>query len=346
MTKRIGIIGCGAIAQACHIPGYVRAGFTVAAIADPRPEVLAELRERTLPTPTLYADHRQMLAAETFDAVSICTPNVTHVPIFLDCVGKVSTVLLEKPIAIDLPSALTMQAAARQHGTRVMIAFSHRFSSICRTVKDALTAGKVGKPYHLRIRFAHMGPIPGWARTDWFYKPELAGGGALLDMGIHAFDLVRWFAGDATAVSARVATLCKPIAVDDNAIAIIELGPTCLATVEVGWTSPAGFIGVEVMGDKGAIIADYNTDRVELHTGGRRPDGSDAKGIEVLYPGKGTSGWEGQMATFTQAMLTGSPLSPSLDDGLAALGIALAAAESSRKGVRCTLDRLEKSAHA
>jgi len=86
-----------------------------------------------------------------------------------------------------------MQTAARKHGTKVMIAFSHRFGTMCKTVNEALVAGKIGRPYHLRIRFAHTGPIPSWARTDWFYKPELDGGGALLDMGIHAFDLARWF---------------------------------------------------------------------------------------------------------------------------------------------------------
>lgn len=337
MTQRIGIIGCGAIAQTAHIPGYVRAGCTISAIADPRPEVLAELRERQLPTPTIYPDHRAMLAAERLDAVSICTPNVFHAPVFLDCVGKVGTVLLEKPIAIDLASALAMRAAAQAHGTRVMVAFSHRFSSLCRTVKEAVAADAVGRPYHLRVRFAHMGPIPGWARTDWFYQPDLAGGGALLDMGIHAFDLVRWFAGDITAVSARVATLRKPIAVDDNAVAVLEIGDGCLTTVEVGWTSPAGFVGIEVMGDGGALIADYGTDRVELITGGRKPDGTSNAGRSVLYDGKGVSPWDGQMAAFTAALVSGAALSPGLDEGIAALRVALAAEESSRRGMRCPI---------
>jgi UDP-N-acetylglucosamine 3-dehydrogenase len=334
MTHRIGIIGCGAIAQNAHIPGYVRANCTIAAIADPRPEVLAELRARNLPTPTIYPDHQAMLAAERLDAVSICTPNVFHAPIFLDCVGKVARVLLEKPVAIDLPSALAMQAAARRHGTQVTVALSHRFSDICRCVHAAVTAGRVGRPYHLRVRFAHTGPIPGWARTDWFHRPELAGGGALLDMGIHAFDLVRWLAGDATAVIARTATLRKPIAVDDNAVAVLEIGQDCLATVEVGWTSPAGFVGVEVMGDAGAVIADYAADRVELVTGAHQADGSSAGGREVLYAGKGTSGWERQMADFTAALSGEAELAPSLEEGVSALKVALAAAESSRRGVR------------
>jgi len=93
------------------------------------------------------------------------------------------------------------------------------------------------------------------------------------------------------------------------------------------------------MGDRGALIADYNADTVIVHTGGRKPDGSDNTGRETLFAGKGVSGWEGQMATFTQAMLNGSSLTPDLDDGLAALRMALAAAESSRTDKRCIIHR-------
>jgi len=62
--------------------------------------VLAEMRDRKLPTPTLYDDHRKMLESGYFDAVSICTPSVHHAPIFLDCVSKVPTILLEKPMPL------------------------------------------------------------------------------------------------------------------------------------------------------------------------------------------------------------------------------------------------------
>lgn len=336
MTIRVGLIGCGAIAQASHLPGFQRNGIAVAGIADPRPGIAAELRERGLPVPALHPDHHALLAAGPLDAVAICTPNCLHARQFLDCVGRVGAIILEKPVAISLDECAAMRLAAAAAGTRVMVGFSHRFNPLVRALRQALVAGRIGEPYHIRIRFAHGGPIPGWARTGWFHDPAQAGGGALLDMGIHAFDLVRWLVGEPTAVSARVATLRKDIQVDDNAVALLEIGRRCLATVEVGWTSPAGACGIEVMGDAGALVADYNAQAAWIAAGGRNPDGTSRERREDLAGGPADA-WSCQAAYAAETLRSGGAFSPDLEDGIAALRIALAAAGSSRQGRRLAI---------
>jgi len=334
---RIGIIGCGAIAQRCHIPGYLANGCDVVAIADPRAGLAEELRAAKLPVPAIHLGHREMLAAGPLDAVSICTPNSLHAPIFLDCAGTVPVVLCEKPIALSLAEADAMRAAAARHGTRVMVGFTHRFNPRVLAARQALRDGAIGKPHFVRIRFAHNGPIPGWARTDWFYDPVLAGGGALLDMAIHAFDLVNWLLMPPRAVSARIATLRKPIRVDDNAIAILELGDGCLASVEAGWTSPAGFCGIELIGDAGSLTVDYNAPAPVLHAGERTPDGANAMHRRELAIPPGDA-WGDEMAYFVRGLAGSAAYEPDLDDGRRALAVALAAATSSREGRRVLLD--------
>jgi UDP-N-acetylglucosamine 3-dehydrogenase len=330
---RVAVIGCGAIAQACHIPGYLAAGCELVAVADPRPGIADELRAAGLPVPTVYPDHRALLAAGPLDAVSICTPNSQHAPVFLDCAGRVPAILCEKPIALSLADADVMQAAATRHGTRVMVGFSHRFNPKVLAARTALLAGDIGRPHAARIRFAHTGPFPGWAKSNWFYRPELAGGGALLDMGIHAFDLVNWLLGVPRAVSARLATLRKPIAVDDNAVAVLEIGDDCLATIEVGWTSPAGFCGIELIGDAGALTVDYNAPAPVLVAGVRSPDGTSTMQRREL-PVPAGEGWRDEMAYFAAGLGGQTAFTPDLIDGRRALAVALAAMASSRDGRR------------
>ena len=245
MKKRVGVVGCGAIAQNSHIPGYAKnPDFELAAVADPCDTSLAQVREKWT-FGKEYHCYKEMLAAEKLDVVSVCTPNKFHAEIAIAALEAGADVVLEKPIALNLADGLAIKAAAERHGRRVFTCFSHRFNGIDIPAHDAIQNGLIGKPYMIRVRFAHTGPWPGWAKTDWFYNPELAGGGATLDMAVHAYDLVRYLVGDVTAVMSKAATLRKDIQVDDNVVTILEIGKDCLGYVEAGWTSCAGFGGVE-----------------------------------------------------------------------------------------------------
>ena len=188
---RIGVIGCGAIAQGCHIPGYMAADNCIlAAVADPEDRCLKMLRDQKMIFEHEYHDYREMLAKEKLDMVSVCVPNKFHAECALAAIEAGADVLLEKPMTLKLEDAVAVKEAAAKKGVRVMIGFSHRFNELNIAAKKALDEGKIGKPYMIRVRFAHTGPFPGWAKTDWFYNPEIAGGGALLDMAVHAFDII------------------------------------------------------------------------------------------------------------------------------------------------------------
>ena len=335
---KVGVIGAGAIAQALHIPGYVAAkNCELTAIADPLERCLEQVKQRGWNFARTYSNYREMLAKENLDVVSICTPNAFHKEMAIACIEKGVITLLEKPIAISMKEAWEIDRAAKKHRARVMVGFSHRFNEHCQRVKQAVDKGEIGKPYMIRIRFAHNGPWPGWARSDWFYNPKLAGGGALLDMGIHALDLAQWFLGPVTAVQAKVATLRKKIKVDDNAVCLLEFGKKCLGYIEVGWSSPSGFVGVELMGDNGSIVVDYAADKSTMTTGVVKPSGERQQTTKVLLEKSKIGSWTGEMIYFTSLLNSKKSFTPGLKDGILALKAAMAAQESSKTGRRIVL---------
>ncbi|MBN1556916.1 MAG: Gfo/Idh/MocA family oxidoreductase [Lentisphaerae bacterium] len=334
---RIGVIGAGSIARHAHIPGYAAASNCVlTAIADPDAGCLQKVAEQGWRFAGVYSDYREMLKKEKLDVVSVCAPNVFHKAMAVAALEKGCDLLLEKPVALTMADAEAIRSSARRKRRRIMVAFSHRFNELNVAARKAVRAGRIGKLYMLRVRFAHTGPWPGWASTGWFYNPKLAGGGAMLDMAIHAFDLVQWFAGPVTAMQAKVATLRKPIQVDDNAVALLEFGPKCLGYVEAGWTSPAGYCGVELMGDNGAIFVDYSQNKTIMVSGVRTPDGKSRQRTAVLQEG-GPASWKAQMGHFTRQLGRRGPFRVGIEDGISALRVALAAYQSSRTGRRVVL---------
>lgn len=329
---RIGVIGGGAIAQACHIPGYMASkNCILAAVADPEKRSLKMLRDNKQIFEHEYSDYKEMLKNEKLDMVSICVPNKFHAECAIAAMKSGADILLEKPITLSMAEANAVKQTAEKTGRRVMVGFSHRFNDLNIIAKKALKAGKIGNPYMIRARFAHSGPMPGWAKTDWFYNPEIAGGGALLDMAVHAFDLLQWYIGPITGISAKAATLRKKIKVDDNVVALMDFDGKCMGYVECGWTSPAGFNGVEIMGDNGVLCCDYAEGQVNMTQGKTKPDGSSEMKTSVLGKAK-HSAWGQEMQYAVKTLASGKPFSPGLDDGISTLKVVLAAYQSSDTG--------------
>jgi len=333
---RVGIIGAGAISQACHLPGYVRNEHVeLAAFADPEPE-----RHKEMATPypemTGYAHYRDMLNTEKLDVVSVCTPNKYHCDATLAALEARCHVLCEKPIATTLKEADTMIEAARKARRKLMIGFTHRLFSGPAACKAMIGEKEIGKPFMIRVRFAHGGPYPGWAKSDWFYMADEAAGGAMLDMGIHAIDLCLWLLGPATAVMAKAASLIRKIEVDDNAVMILEFKSGALGYIEVGWTSKPGFSGFEVYGTKGSLICDY-TKGLQL-CGGKASAGKDSVHEWTMIDRRPTQGgWSTEIGHWIDVVRGEEKLTMTGKAGRAALAIALAAYKSSDSGKRIAI---------
>lgn len=333
---RVGVIGAGAIAQAMHFPGYKKdRRAKLVAFADPASARHEEVTGR-FGSMTAYADYHEMLANEVLDIVSVATPNKFHAEHATAALRAGCHVLCEKPIATSLKEADAILDAARRARKKLMISFSHRMYTGPQKCKALLQEKALGKPFMIRVRFAHGGPYPGWAKNSWFYKKDLAKGGALLDMGIHAIDLCHWLIGPITSVSAKVATLIKKIEVDDNALLLLEFKNGALGYIEVGWTSPPGFAGFEIYGTKGSLICNYLRG-LEM-CGGKASAGRDSfsqwKTIDK-QPTRG--GWDVQIKHWLNVLDGTEKFTMTGKEGRAALAVALAAYTSSDSGRRVAI---------
>lgn len=332
-TYTAAVIGSGSIAQHLHLPGYNKRKDIARIVAvDPEPARLAEVTESFRIAKT-YADYRELFANEKPDFVSVCSPNFFHAEHAIAALQAGANLLLEKPMAMNIAEAHAIKAAAEKAGTKVMVGFSHRLQRGNRKVKELLSAGAIGEPFMIRVRFAHGGPFPGWAKSDWFYDPALAGGGALLDMGIHAIDLCQWFLGSITGVSAMMGTLRKPIQLDDNAVLALQIGARTLGYIEVGWTSGPGFVGYEIYGDSGSIINNY-MDGLRVCTGKLSPDHNAPPEFkwELIDEAPTTGGWDVEIDHFVDTVLAGHDFDMGLDAGITSLGVALSAVASAKTG--------------
>ncbi len=337
-TYRVGIIGAGAIAQGCHLPGYKKLdNVELVAYADPNEERHAEVEE-LFPGMKGYKNYKSMLAKEKFDVISVCTPNRDHAKATIAALEAGCHVLCEKPMATTLKEADAMAEAAKKARKKLMVGFTHRLMAGPQACKEMLQNKQLGKPFSIRVRFAHGGPYPGWAKDpESFYNPKIAAGGAMLDMGIHAIDLALWLFGPVKSVMARAVTLVKKIKVDDNALLLLQFANGSLGSIEVGWTSKPGFTGVEIYGTEGSLICDYM--KGLFLCGGKASAGQDSvtewKTLDKA-PTKG--GWETEIAHWIDIVDGKAKLEMNWKAGRAALEVALAAYASSKSGKEVVLD--------
>ncbi len=191
---RVGIIGCGHIARGAHAPGYHRAGATMVACADVVPE-RAQRFAQDFGMAHWYQDYHQLLDRDDIDAVSVTVPNRFHQAVVDDALARGKHVLCEKPMAVDRASAQKMRDRARQAKRILMIGFQNRFRPEVQRLKTMITQGDLGP-----IRYARAGWMrrrgSGWG---WYSNQDISGGGAFIDIGVHALDLAYYLLGSPTA---------------------------------------------------------------------------------------------------------------------------------------------------
>jgi len=273
---RIGIVGCGTIANSAHIPAYAKREDVMLTYFCDIQKDRADLAAATFGGKAVY-DYRELLTKEDLDAVSICTPNDAHIisNAFLRA-GK--DVLCEKPAAKNLEQAQQMLQCAEETGRLLCIGVCNRFDTTVNRVKAQIEAGDLGKIYHVYISFRAHRSIPGLGGP--FTNKAISGGGALIDWGIHFIDLVLYCLGDPKPLTVSGQTfseLGKDI--DGYTCTSMWAGPRVSGGVYDVEDSVAGFIRtegaaitlhgawaqnigeremyVDFMGDKGGIRMQY-----------------------------------------------------------------------------------------
>jgi predicted dehydrogenase len=251
VTLRVALLGSGWIMDYHARAVLEHPGAELCAAASWRGPSLARLAERH-GIPRTTTDWRELAADPEVDAVVIGTPNALHAEQAVACLEAGKHVLVEKPMARSLAEADAMLAAAARSGARLMVAHCWRFHTDVLALRARVAAGELGEVVKTRSYGVHAG----WGPSGWFTDPALAGGGALLDMGVHAIDTTRFLLGDPlpTRVCAVVATRYGDYAVDDDAILLVSWSNGSNSIVESGWWQPhAGGLeaDTEVYGTRG-----------------------------------------------------------------------------------------------
>ena len=242
---RIGIIGCGKIAQVRHIPEYAENPYAeLAGFYDLNTQRAAELAAQY--GGKAYESAEAMLADPAIDAVSVCVANHAHAPITIAALKAGKHVLCEKPMATTLEECEEMVKTAHEAGKFLMIGHNQRLAKAHAVAKELIDQGMIGRIITFRTTFGHGGPKT-WSvdpgKNTWFFDKNKAAMGAMADLGIHKTDLIQFLTGQhVVRTTARVVTLDKKdasgqlIGVDDNAICIYEMSGGTMGTMTASWT--------------------------------------------------------------------------------------------------------------
>ncbi len=185
---RVGVIGLGM--GSGHVNQYQsHPNAEVTAIADTDKAKL-EAKGDTLGIEKRYTDPLEMLRNEHLDLVSVAVPNKFHNPLTIAALEAGCHVLCEKPMAMNREEAEEMLEVSKRCGKRLMINFSYRFTPQAAALKDEVESGLLGEIYYARTVWLRRRGMPGFG--GWFGQKEFAGGGPIIDLGVHRLDLALW----------------------------------------------------------------------------------------------------------------------------------------------------------
>ncbi|MBQ8696579.1 MAG: Gfo/Idh/MocA family oxidoreductase, partial [Clostridia bacterium] len=188
---RIGIIGCGGIANGKHMPSLKRLGnVEMVAFCD----IIKERAEKAkadfgTPDAKVYTDYKKLLSDGSIDVVHVCTPNRSHSFITVDALEAGKHVMCEKPMAINSAEAKKMLDAAERTGKKLTIGYQNRQTAKARYLKNEALADTFGDIYYARAIALRRRAVPTWGV---FLNEYEQGGGPLIDIGTHALDLTLW----------------------------------------------------------------------------------------------------------------------------------------------------------
>lgn len=270
------------------------------------------------------------------DALIVCTPNYLHALQAMAALERGVHVMVEKPMAMNAAEAEQMIAANRISGAALMVAHCWRFDEEVVWLTERLD--KIGQV----IRTKGYGVHVNWGPGGWFTQKELAGGGALADMGIHALDTARFLLGDPqpASVYARIGTHYGAYAVDDTGLIMVNWANGATSYIESGWWQPHADgpeAATQLYGTAGfASLFPTHIERPKA----ARPSPDQAGPVEVIDPGFvfprsehcAQSMYDAQMAYFLDCIRTGKTPVPGGAEGLVNMKVVDAAYESARTG--------------
>jgi len=224
--------------------------------------------------PNVYTDYNEMIDKGGIDAVIVAARTDGHYPMTMKALDAGLHVLCEKPVAFNYAEANRMATCAQEKGVKTMVPFTYRFMPTNRYIKELISEGFIGTPYHLNLRYYHSyGRITGY---DSRFDMTRSGPGAIADIGSHFLYLAEWFFGEITHVTAQLGRIAPRPSIDpdgnayeigdDNCSVLIQFANGAQGIVQASTVSyEGGPFGMthhfELHGSEGTIYmsCDWNT---------------------------------------------------------------------------------------
>ena len=286
-----------------------------------------------------YETIDELLADKNIDIITLCTPSGLHAQQAVAAAKAGKHVIVEKPVAITLEQADEVIKAAKDNNVTVGVISQRRFENTFACLKKAIDDGVLGKLV-LVNGYVHYYREPSYyTSSDWRGTWEMDGGGALMNQGIHAVDLIRWLGGPVKSVSANARTLFQDIKTEDTIVASLEFENGALGALQATTSAYPGLhMRLELMGTKGTAVLE-DSDLVFWKT----VDGKDfPQPAEKSSIGSGAgdpmaisaAGHIAQFEDFVNAL--DNNRAPAIDavEGRKAVELVLAAYSSSKSGER------------
>jgi UDP-N-acetyl-2-amino-2-deoxyglucuronate dehydrogenase len=294
-TLGFAILGTGMVADYHHqaITANAESGARLVTMGHYDPARFATIGEK-FGVPCVGQD--DLLADPAVDVVCICTPSGQHAAQTIAAAHAGKHVLVEKPMALNLPDADAMISACQQAGVSLGIVLQRRAAPLFQRIHHAIQAGDLGDLTLCVVTMPYYRPQAYFDQADWRGTWALDGGGVLMSQGIHLVDLLVWYMGDPVEVQAHARTLHRDIEVEDTLATALRFTNGSLATITATTTAAGGFPHrLEVYGTNGGIrtegdvltgwqIADPDRATVEAPPAGHAPDagaGGDPRGISA-----------------------------------------------------------------
>jgi myo-inositol 2-dehydrogenase / D-chiro-inositol 1-dehydrogenase len=338
---RVGIIGCGWVAQTGHLPALSRLpDVEVVAVADPDP-VRLERTGDSFGIERRYPDHRGLVEDPAIDVVGVCVPAASHVEVATAAVEAGKHVLLEKPPALGTDEWDRLAATVAAAGVTFMVGLNMRWHPPFRAARELIRAGELGEIQCVRtVLVNHMLDRP--EAPDW-RSERRRGGGALMEMGIHHLDLWRFL------LDVEVEEVFAISRGDDESLAVSGRMRSGVPVSSLFSQKTAQFNEVDVYGDAGRLTASPFS-ALRLLPNSKKPWTIGAKMADLRAltslphavrdrraGGFYVASFVGEWRHFLDAVARGTAVEVGLDSGRRLLQVALAVAASAgqRRSVAC-----------
>jgi predicted dehydrogenase len=303
---RFGLVGAGGIAQsylqafeACPVAELV-------AVADVRLEAAEAMAEKA--GCASFNSHIAMADAVELDAVIICTPPTSHPNICIEFLERQIHVLCEKPLSIDVNSAMTMQAAAQKAGVILTMASKFRYVEDVIRAKSLLASGILGEIVLFENAFTARVNMA----SRWNANPLISGGGVLIDNGTHSVDIMRYFLGALAEIQVIEGKRVQGLPVEDTVRIFVKSDSGVMGNIDLSWSINKELdYYLRIYGSQGTISVGWKESKYRQ-----------ASSPEWIKFGNGydkVQAFRSQIENFSKAIRKEEPLLITAEDGIASV---------------------------